>query len=610
LRPDVVFRRPLVRSAIYNGASSADRQAAHRALRAATDRTADADLRAWHLAAGTIGPDENVAAELESAAERAARRGGYAARTTFLARSAELTPDEATRARRLLEAAHAAFAAGALLQTNSLLTLVDDQLLTGSQRGRKLVLRSDTARLLGEPGSHGLAPAYCLRASAAFGVDDPELAGDALLRAVMQAIPAAHLIRETSLVEVAQASRAYCANRAEPPDDTRLLLTAYSSLVLDGYERAAPHIRKALAATIAQPPDERILRTYQVAITLCLATWDDSCRDLIQQRAADVARRIGALQDLDSILYICSMSEAWSGRLGAADAYLIEGHQVRSAMGATSDLWEVYRHPELLAWHADDEYLPQRLAGIMAAATALGNGAMVSISRIGLVLLGIGRGDYAAAAAEARDLVNDDEVGVQSRMLPELVEAAIRAGDRVLASSALRTLSTRATASGTPWALGLLARSGALLAAADHAEPLYTEAVDRLTPTGAVADLARAHLLYGEWLRRRRRRRDARTQLRIALDSFEGMQATAFAGRARQELIATGEHAIERSAGIATRLTPQERTIANLAKHGATNPEIAAHLFISVNTVDYHLRKVFRKLDVSSRRQLADSLPD
>jgi DNA-binding CsgD family transcriptional regulator len=270
----------------------------------------------------------------------------------------------------------------------------------------------------------------------------------------------------------------------------------------------------------------------------------------------------------------------------------------------------MYRHPELLAWHGETEHTRYVIEATAEGARALGNGAMVSIAHIGLMTLELGQRRYAEACSLARQLVGDDVLGVHSRVLPDLVEAATRSGDQNLATRSLATLSTRAIASGTPWALGLLARSRALLAEADDAEALYQEAIGRLTSTAARSDLARAYLLYGEWLRRAKRRKDARTQLGAALDLFEEMGASDFAERARSELAATGERARVRSVETLRNLTPQEEQIARLAAQGDTNAEIGERLFISARTVDYHLRKVYQKLDIGSRRDLRRVFPD
>ncbi|TKK87833.1 helix-turn-helix transcriptional regulator, partial [Herbidospora galbida] len=502
--------------------------------------------------------------------------------------------------RRRVAAAEAAFIGGAPLQAQTLLDTLDQDALDDVTRGRALVVRGSASYSLGLPGAFGSAPAVFMEAARAFAGVAPELASDAVLRAAERAVTSEHLTTGTTLTEIAKAARDL--------GTTDPVLTSFAVLVLDGYEAAVPHLRRA-AERVLDPAtsDDEVLLKAILTTTLVMILWDDDTQRAVLRRAGEVARRTGSLFSLDASLYACSMQETILGDLDRADALIVQCHQIRSAMGASEDLWEVYRHPELLA-RREVDHLETRLARTMEASAALGVGAIEAQGRIGRALIALGRGEYAQAGALLRPLVDGDGMGMHSRLLPDLVEAALRSGDRTLAEETLATLTRRATASGAPRALGVLAYSEALLTQGEQAEPLYRRALDHLDGLHAPSDLGRAHLLYGEWLRRRKRRRDARLQLRAALTIFERNGLVGFAARTRMELAATGEQAGARTGGHGSDLTPHELTIATLARGGATNPEIAAQLFLSASTVDYHLRKIFRKLGVSSRRQLKEAL--
>ena len=603
--PQVAFRHPLVRSAVYNGASPTERRRVHRALAAATTDPHDADQRAWHLAAAATGPDEETAAELARVANRAGARGGHAARASFLVRAAELTDSPAARSGWLLAAAGAALQAGSPVRTLALLDSADDVLLGPVGRGEALLIRAVAAVSTGDPEATRRASAMCLAAAGSFGGEAPDRARVAVLQAAEHSISVESSLHGTTQREIARAARAL-PGIDQPEGELRapadLLLAAYANFFDGGYPEAGPHLRRA-AEAMAGANDAEVLRHVVLGVTFCTLTLDGVNRQTILRRAEAHARATGALQMLDLVVFLAAMAETSFGRLAEADRYEATGRRIRESIGSTTDQEQIWRHPELLAWRAGDG-VHEALQAILPAAEAIGLGAMVSIVRQSLALMAVGRGDYAAGVAQLSRLVELGTPGLYARVLPDLVECALRAGDRRTAKLAYGDLAVAVRHSGTPWAQGLLARSRALLAAGESAEPHYREAVELLSGTLAVGDLARARLLYGEWLRRRRRRGDAREQLAAALRLFEAERAEAFAGRARRELAALGGSVRTFVQENETALTPQEAAVARLARAGGTNAEIAAHLYLSASTVDYHLRKIYRKLGVRSRRQL------
>ncbi|MET7394076.1 LuxR C-terminal-related transcriptional regulator, partial [Dactylosporangium sp. NPDC005572] len=534
-------------------------------------------------------------------------RGGHATRTAFLLRAAELSPPGPVRTGRVIDAADSALMAGAAVQARALLDGLAPDDIDPADRGRAIAVRAGVLAYLGDPDTQPRQAAVWLAAAQAFRDHDPPRARDSLLRAFELALSAELLMQDVTLDELAAHVDELVPEH--PKSLVDLLLRGLGTMLTEGHRAAAPRIRQAVeAAADPATPDDEFLRNWLVTVFSCTLIMEAGTRDRILERASTVARRTGALGVLDVICYSRSLTEAIYGHLADADAFLIELAEARSGIGATPAHWEVLRSPELVAWRGQPG-AREHIQLILETSRQLGMGASVATSMIGLAVLAISRGDYGEAAGILRQLVDGDRTHVHSRVLPELVEAALRSGDRLLAERALAELADRAGDGASPYAKGLHTRSRALLAPDDRAEPLYRAAIEELACTRSRSDLARAHLLLGEWLRRRKRRRDARAELRAALEHFEEMGAAGFAERARQELLATGETASSRTAPPTGELTSQEQAIARLARDGATNAEIAQHLFISAATVDYHLRKVFRKLGVTSRRQLQQALP-
>ena len=602
----VRFRHPLVRSTVYRAASVEQRQRMHRALAEATDAEIDPDRRAWHLAEATAGPDESVAGELDRAAGRAQARGGLAAAAAFLERAAALTPDPVGRAQRALAAAQTKYEAGALEDALSLLVTAESGGVDDLQRARVHLLRAQIAFAVQRGGD---APGLLLEAARELEAVDPGRARTTSLEALEAARFADRLARGADLVEVSRAALAGPAPR-RPPRPTDLLLQGMATLPIDGHAAGVPILKAALSAFREEavlPPEESRWISFA-----CRAAWDlfdeESWR-LLATRELGRARGVGALTATPLLLSSLSYLQVLCGELSPAESLLEELRATTAATGIPAhfyvEIWVAAlggREPELSALVED----------FTTDARARGEGFALAFAGLaGAVLYnGLGRYEEAfAAVREAVDVAPYSELSTPSAVA-ELVEAAARAGEHRIAERALERLTLTTRPSGSDWALGVEARSRALLSDGDAAERLYQEAIERLRRTRVRVQLARAHLLYGEWLRRERRRLDARDQLRSALELLTSMGAEAFAARAERELLATGERARKRTVETRDGLTAQEAQVARLARDGLSNSGIGARLFVSQHTVAYHLRKVFSKLDITSRGQLRHALPD
>jgi DNA-binding CsgD family transcriptional regulator len=606
--PQVEFSHPLVRSAIYHAATPARQRETHRALAAACDPELDAVPRAWHLAAAAARPDEEVAAELEVAAGLARSRGGYAATAALLECAAQLTTDEQVRADRTLSAAQAHVLAGTVDRADALLVEATRGLADPLSAAQATRLRGSIHATCGRVGE---AVATLVDAAARLRSLDPRAARDALLSALESAAFAGWGPSAPLLAEIARIARDLPPTGDSPDSAPNLLLRGYTARHTAGYAAGVPALRGAVAAFVAGEVDPDVaLRRLELAAITAVDLLDDAATERLTAHWIDSARKSGALARLaGGLAFRSAFVDGPSGRLAAARAAEAEARELGEVTRNAAVVPPTGAHRVIiLALSGQEEEARATAAAMAREAPSRGATGEAAFGAYGLGVLEIGLGNYEDAVGCLQPAYADDTPLVATQALPELVEAAARSGRRDLAEDALRCLADRAAASGTPLALGLLARSRALLAGPDEAQPAYEEALRLLGRTRAVPHLARTHLLYGEWLRRRRRRREARDQLREALDVFEATGFDTFAERARVELRATGEHVRRREVGAPEVLTPQEAQIAILVSRGEANREIAAQLFVSPSTVEYHLRKVFRKLGVSSRTQLAHHL--
>ena len=596
----VRFRHPLVRSAAYRSASEAGRRELHGALAEATDPAADPDRRAWHRAQAAPGPDEDVAAELEQSAGRARRRGGLAAAAAFLERSAWLTLDPARRAQRALAAAQAKHRAGAPDAALGLLAMAQAGPLDELASARVDLLRGQIAFA----SSHGRdAPPLMLSAAKQLEALDVGLARQTYLEAFTAALFAGRL-SPAAVGDVARAARMAPAPLA-PARAPDLLLDGLALLVTEGYAAGTPALRRALLAVRSQDISaEAGLSWLWLAGLAAMAVWDDETWHILTSRHVMLARDAGALSELPLAIRWRILLHAHAGELAEGAALIAEAQAVADATGS-----QLGPHGDLgvAAWRGREAEATELIQATMDGVTSRGEGRGVTSQYAAALLYnGLGRYDKALAAAELA--CEYDDIGVVGWSLTELVEAAVRSGRPARASDALQRLSETTRASGTDWALGIEARSRALLSEGQTAENCYREAIERLGRTRMRPAAARAHLLYGEWLRRENRRRDARAELRTAHGLFTTMGIEAFAERARRELLATGDTVRKRTVETVSELTAQEAHIARLAVDGRTNAEIGAQLFLSTRTVEWHLGKVYTKLGVGSRRELRRAL--
>jgi DNA-binding CsgD family transcriptional regulator len=603
--PEVRFSHPLVRSAVYHAATAVQRRRAHRALTAACDPELHAVPRAWHLAAAATGPGEGVAAQLEAAADRARSRGGYAAAAALLERAALLTPDGERRAERRLSAADAHLLAGAVDRTGALLTETAPGLRDPRSTAQAIRLKGKIDFACGQVAD---AASALVCAAVRLRPLDPSAARDALLSALEAVVFAGWASSTALLHEIARTARDLPPMRASPDSATDLLLQGYAARVTGGYAAAVPALRRAVQVFLVDEvdPDVALRRLLLVAIA-AVDLLDDAAVERLTTHWIDRARHSGALTKLAGALaFRSTVVDGPGGQLAAARAAESEAHELAEVTGNPRVVPPSGAHTLLtLALSCQEAQARATAAAVAREAPGRGAAGEAAFAAYCLGVLEISLCNYGSAVVCLHPAYTDDTPLVGTQALPDLVEAAVRAGRRDLAERALQRLDDRATATGTPLALGLLARSRALLAAPAEARQDYEDALPLLGRTRAAPQLARAHLLYGEWLRRQRQRREARDQLHAALDMFDGMGLHGFAERARVELRATGEHARKRELGTPEELTPQEAQIAALVSRGQANREIAAQLFVTPSTVEYHLRKVFRKLRVTSRTQLA-----
>ncbi len=605
----VRFAHPLLRSVVYREAGADERRTVHRTLAEVTDASDDPDRRAWHRAQAATAPEEDVAADLERSADRAQARGGLAAAAAFLDQASALTPDPARRAQRALAAARAKNLAGAPEEALSLLRAAELGPLSELDHARAEVLRGQIAFAWGRARD---APQLLLKAARTLErLDSPPARKthlETLSAALFAGLFTGRLGADDVQREVAMAALD-AVRAADRPPGLGLLLEGLATYLIDGYVAAAPILKQALRAHRDIQPDlEQDLRWIDLAVWAAIDLWDDESWHELAERELRFVRESGVLSMLPIALMVRIYLHVVTGELAEAESLLAEAGAATDAMRT-----EFSPYPECHYAALQGRYVhARRLIDTAAAGERFrGQGNGLAVVPVTSAVLGNGTGRHAEALDAALRVTGDHpaDLAAVNWALPEAVEAGVRGGSRPAAVEALRRLSEITRASGTDWALGVEARSRALLSSGTEAETLFAEAIDRLGRTRMKVDLARAHLLYGEWLRREDRRRSAREHLQTAHALFTAMGVEGFAERAARELEAADGVARGPASNPAQNLTLQELQVATLARDGYTNPEIGTRLFISPRTAEWHMSKIFAKLGITSRRALRDALP-
>lgn len=601
------FRHPLVRSAAYNAAQGRERRRVHRALAVMAEKLDNPERAAWHSAKATLGTDEEVAQRLEQVADIAAARGGFASRARVLVEAASLTPAGGHRYARLVSAAEAALEAGSGQLAKDLLDEIDEDLLDPVSRGRYIAAGADHALFVAAP-TLTRATADMLEAAELFHGEDDDLEQRSLIKAWERALPAERLATGFEWDEL---GARLIAGAAVKEGDAATILRGLGALILEPYEQAAPTVRAALDVFDAMPTEDLLVHGHS-CVALATYLWDLDARHRILERWAAAARDAGSLANLDTALWVLSMTEAFGGTPRRAIQYMEQVRELRRAIGYDAE------HVINLAVLALSTDARDQVLELTELTYEMGFGGVQASAMSALAAVDIADGRYRDAYDRLKPFVDDPFLHVTPTLWPDFAEAAARSGHVDEAAETVRRLEHVAEVSRTSWAVGAAlrgramlgseARAGAVPAAAAEVERDFRSAIAELERTRAMVELGRAHLLLGEWLRRMKRRRDARPHLRAAIELFDRAGAGPFAARASRELQATGEAPRTGDSAGTWNLTQQELTVAELAAGGRTNGEIAATMFLSANTIDYHLRKVFQKLGISSRRQLADRI--